>query len=83
MYVPARFNETDPETTKALIREHSFGALIAWDGVRPVATHVPFLLKELPDNGLALQGHVSRENPSGSHSIRTPRSSPFSRGLTP
>ena len=62
MYVPDRFRVDDPKTIAAFIREHPFGCIVSWDGKRPSATHIPFLLEET-GSGLRLQGHLSRANP--------------------
>lgn len=62
MYVPRRYQVTDPETIDAFVRAHGFGLLVtARDGV-PTATHVPIeLLDSAP--GRVLEGHVARANP--------------------
>jgi len=62
MYIPDRFRVDDPKTIAAFIREHPFGCIVTWDGKRPTATHIPFLLEET-DAGPCLLGHLSRANP--------------------
>jgi len=63
MYVPARFRESDPAVLRAFLREHSFATLVTIDALRPIATHLPLLVRDTREGGVALLGHVSRENP--------------------
>lgn len=66
MYVPDRFRETDRRAIRAFMRGHSFATLVTVDGNRPVATHVPVVVRDGPGDGMVLEGHVSRQNPQGS-----------------
>ncbi|MBJ9755091.1 FMN-binding negative transcriptional regulator [Burkholderia cepacia] len=63
MYVPAEFNEPDPDAMRELIVQHPFGSLITHGRNGLDANHIPFEL--LPgDGGLGeLHAHVSRANP--------------------
>ncbi|MBZ5793841.1 FMN-binding negative transcriptional regulator [Burkholderia contaminans] len=63
MYVPADFNEPDPDALRELIVQHPFGSLITHGRNGLDANHIPFEL--LPaDGGLGeLHAHVSRANP--------------------
>ncbi|MBN3831637.1 FMN-binding negative transcriptional regulator [Burkholderia sp. Ac-20344] len=63
MYVPADFNEPNPDALRELIVQHPFGSLITHGKCGLDAIHIPFEL--LPsDGGLGeLHAHVSRENP--------------------
>ena len=63
MYVPERFREENGDVLRAFLQEHPFGALVTWDGSRPIATHLPMDVTVLDNGGLCLQGHMSRENP--------------------
>ena len=54
MYVPAHFEEKDPEVLRALIRAHPLGT---WVTSSLVVNHIPFLLR-----GDTLVGHVARAN---------------------
>lgn len=66
VYVPAHFNEDDPETLHALIRAHGFGLLVTHTPDGPFATHLPFLLA-VDGDGVRLRGHVARANPQWKH----------------
>ena len=63
MYVPAEFNEPDPDAMRELIVQHPFGSLITHGRNGLDANHIPFEL--LPDDGGLgeLHAHVSRANP--------------------
>ncbi|VWB95448.1 transcriptional regulator [Burkholderia lata] len=63
MYVPADFNEPNPDALRELIVQHPFGSLITHGNSGLDANHIPFEL--LPsDGGLGeLYAHVSRANP--------------------
>jgi transcriptional regulator len=63
MYVPARFRESDTAVLRAFLREHSFATLVTMDALRPIATHLPLVVRDLDDGAVALLGHMSRENP--------------------
>ncbi|WP_423762189.1 FMN-binding negative transcriptional regulator [Burkholderia sp. NLJ2] len=62
MYVPADFNEPDPDALRELIVQHPFGSLITHGKNGLDANHIPFEL--LPgDGGLGeLHAHVARAN---------------------
>ncbi|MEN8511514.1 FMN-binding negative transcriptional regulator [Burkholderia sp. RS02] len=63
MYVPADFNEPNPDALRELIVQHPFGSLITHGKHGLDANHLPFEL--LPgDGGLGeLHAHVARANP--------------------
>lgn len=61
MYVHPAFKVAEQDAL-AFARERAFGAVIAVDGDRPVAAHVPFLMRER-DGGLWLEAHVAKANP--------------------
>lgn len=63
MYVPKHFVEDDPARVSQLIRHHPFGTLVSSDGERPLATHLPMLLRDLPGRPWELVGHIARANP--------------------
>ena len=61
MYIPPAF-KTDDDTALAFAAKRGVCALIAVDGGRPVASHLPFLVHR--DEGrLWLELHVARANP--------------------
>ncbi|MGU3780870.1 FMN-binding negative transcriptional regulator [Burkholderia metallica] len=63
MYVPAHFDESDPDALRELIVRHPFGSLITHGASGLDANHLPFEL--LPDDGGLgeLHAHVARANP--------------------
>src|SRR5688500_16179769 len=44
MYVPREYREQDQEKLTQFMREHSFATLVSFDGAKPVATHLPFVV---------------------------------------
>ena len=61
MYIPAAF-KADDDTALAFAAKRGFGTLVAVDGGRPVASHLPFLLHRGEDR-LWVELHVARVNP--------------------
>jgi transcriptional regulator len=61
MYVAPVF-KTDEGKAWAFVARRGFGTLIAVDGGRPVASHLPFLV-ERTEHGARLECHVARANP--------------------
>jgi len=63
MYVPADFNEPNPDALRELIVQHPFGSLITHGRSGLDANHLPFEL--MPDDGGLgeLHAHVARANP--------------------
>ena len=63
MYVPADFNEPNPDALRELIVQHPFGSLITRGKNGLDANHIPFEL--MPDDGWLgeLHAHVARANP--------------------
>ncbi len=63
MYIPAAFNETDPEKLFDTIEQYSFGMLVSQaDGV-PLVSHLPILLDRSHGPHGCLIGHLARANP--------------------
>ncbi|WP_175973029.1 FMN-binding negative transcriptional regulator [Burkholderia sp. BCC1047] len=63
MYVPADFNEPNPDVLRELIVQHPFGSLITHGRSGLDANHLPFELMP-DDDGLGeLHAHVARANP--------------------
>ncbi|MGU7857445.1 FMN-binding negative transcriptional regulator [Burkholderia orbicola] len=63
MYVPADFNEPNPDALRELILQHPFGSLITHGKRGLDANHIPFELMS-GDGGLGeLHAHVARANP--------------------
>ena len=65
MYVPADFNEPNPDALRELIVQHPFGSLITHGKNGLDANHIPFeLLPDVDGGGLGeLHAHVARANP--------------------
>ncbi|MFV0294796.1 MAG: FMN-binding negative transcriptional regulator [Hyphomicrobiaceae bacterium] len=61
MYVNPAF-KTDEDTAWAYVIERGFGAVIAHDGLAPMASHVPLLVKETAGQR-TIEFHVARPNP--------------------
>jgi transcriptional regulator len=62
MYIPPAF-KTDDATALAFAAKRGFGTLIAVDGGRPVASHLPFLLHGDNPAAVRIEMHVARANP--------------------
>ena len=70
MYIPPAF-KIDDDTALTFVAKRGFGTLIAVDGGRPVAAHLPFLLHR--DEGrLWVELHVARANPLHAIITRAP-----------
>jgi transcriptional regulator len=61
MYVPPVF-KTDDDTAWAFVEARGFGTVVAIDGVKPVAAHLPFLIDRTGPTP-RLEAHVARANP--------------------
>jgi transcriptional regulator len=71
MYVPPVF-KADDATALAFAARRGFGTLIAVDGGRPVASHLPFLLHASDPAALRVELHVARTNPLHALIARAP-----------
>lgn len=62
MHIIKYFREEDREKILAFLRQNDFATLVAYDGQKPVASH---LLMEIVEDGesLRVNGHMSRANP--------------------
>jgi transcriptional regulator len=63
MYLPAHFEETNPEALHALIQAYPFGMLVTYGGDGLDANHIPFELKADQGASGVLHAHVARANP--------------------
>lgn len=70
MYIPPVF-KTDTEQALDYAAARGFGTVVAVDGGRPVASHLPFLL-ERRDGRVRLEAHVARANPLHAVIARAP-----------
>jgi transcriptional regulator len=62
MYTPASFRMTERAELLAFMRAHSFATLVSWLPTGPIATHLPVVIEER-ESGIAITGHVARQNP--------------------
>lgn len=65
MHIPNSFLETDPDYIRAFVRQNSFGTLITWDGRRPVASRLLFIVSDDHQGNMVLSGHMAKANPQG------------------
>ncbi len=61
MYIPSYYRVDDRERIQEMLTQYPFGVLVAIDGTRPIAVHMPFEWHEA-DGRLVLQGHVAKGN---------------------
>lgn len=62
MYIPSFNSFTDKQEIIAFIQRYSFAAIITMMNDKPVATHLPFLVKEENDK-VILRSHFAKANP--------------------
>ena len=62
MYIPKVYRQEDREEILAFLQQNDFPALVTYDGIQPVATHLPVEVVERKE-GLTIYGHLSRANP--------------------
>ena len=63
MYIPAYFQQNDPNTLFDFIERNSFGLLVSQVEGEPFASHVPFLIDRSSGPHGALVGHLALANP--------------------
>ena len=61
MYIPSYMRVADEEIMRELIGQHSFGMLVTVHDGRPLASHLPFLVRAGGEHG-RLVAHVARAN---------------------
>lgn len=71
MYIHKLNREEDREKILAFLRENDFATLVAYDGEKPVASH---LLMDIAEDGenLFVNGHMSKANPLWKMFEKTP-----------
>src|SRR5258708_31393840 len=62
MYTPPMF-KSDRAASLAFAEARGFGTVCAWDGVRPIASSLPFYLTSADDGTPHAAFHVARHNP--------------------
>lgn len=61
MFVPRHFQVEDEKQILTFIQKYSFATLITYDEVKPVASHIPILLRHI-DSKNVITGHVAYAN---------------------
>ena len=61
MYIPKRFHIKDSEEIWSFLKTHSFATLVTTNEGRPVATHIPVIVRRHGEN-LFISGHVAYGN---------------------
>lgn len=62
MYIPKRFNVEDAQEVWSFMKTHSFATLVTTKDGRPVATHIPVIVRKQGEN-LLVSGHIAYGNP--------------------
>ena len=62
MYTPPRF-KSDRAASLAFAQTRGFGLACAWDGIKPIASSLPFYLSYADDGTPKAAFHVARHNP--------------------
>ncbi len=62
MYIPKHFEEKDTNKLFQFMKEYSFAALISTQSGKPIATHLPFIVKE-DGSDIILTSHMAKANP--------------------
>ncbi len=62
MYTPPLFKQ-DHAASLAFAEERGFGLVCAWNGAKPIASLLPFYLKNAEDGSVQALFHVARQNP--------------------
>ncbi len=62
MYIPNNFRISDQQEAIDFIKRYSFGTLVTTENGLPIATHVPFTIKQR-DEQLILNSHIALANP--------------------
>jgi transcriptional regulator len=61
MYIPKEYRERDTDKLIAFMQSHSFATLVSFDGEKPIATHLPFVIKQDSEDILLIT-HMARGN---------------------
>lgn len=61
MYIPSHYKEDDRKEALSFMQEYHFGTLISTAHGRPLATHLPFCIKEIGED-IVIRSHVARSN---------------------
>jgi transcriptional regulator len=61
LYIPKEYREEDTDKLLAFMQSHSFATLVSYDGEKPIATHLPFVIKHDGED-ISLITHMARAN---------------------
>ena len=61
MYIPRHYAQEDRGKLFEFMQNNSFGILFSHTGDEPMASHLPFVIDEVGDQGLIL-GHMAKAN---------------------
>ncbi|MEC8959987.1 MAG: FMN-binding negative transcriptional regulator, partial [Chloroflexota bacterium] len=61
MYIPRHYAQEDRGKLFEFMHNNSFGILFSHTGDEPMASHLPFVIDEVGDQGLIL-GHMAKAN---------------------
>lgn len=78
MYIPQHFLQTDQKEIVEFMQKYSFATIISFDGNKPVATHLPVLVREENDQ-LILVSHLAKANPHAKAILSKPVLTIFSQ----
>ena len=67
MYLPAHFDQQDPEELAALVKAYPLATMVTMNGDELVANHIPYLLTGPVVPGATLKGHVAKNNDVWQH----------------
>ena len=62
MYIPSHYNVDDQEEVLSFLHAYPFATIVNQDGKRPMATHLPFVVRPVDDK-LLLEAHFAHANP--------------------
>lgn len=64
MYIPKQFNMEEEGAKRSFMNDNSFASMVTYHSGRPVATHLPFVLKAEGEK-LYLLSHLAKANEQG------------------
>ncbi len=62
MHIPKYYREEDREKILEFLHQNNFAALVAYDGEKPIASHLMVEVVEAENGVLLINGHMSRAN---------------------
>ncbi|MFJ7827455.1 FMN-binding negative transcriptional regulator [Psychrobacillus sp. NPDC096623] len=61
MYIPKRFKVEDEKEIWTFLKQHTFATLVTTDKGRPIATHIPVIVKRTAEE-IVVSGHLAKGN---------------------